>query len=74
MRASSRGRRLATDIVRIEGGSIGGAPDEGGFLARYERDGRTTTVLSWNARAPSWRARRELARGASAVEAAVASR
>ncbi|MFG2028294.1 hypothetical protein [Streptomyces sp. NPDC048825] len=74
MHAGSR-RRLAIDTVRIEGGSIiGGAPDEGGFLARCERDGRTTAVLSVERPRPFEPARRELARGASVVEAAVAYR
>ncbi|MFC4472089.1 hypothetical protein ACFPH6_47740 [Streptomyces xiangluensis] len=69
------GRRLATDTVRIEEGSIiGGAPDEGGFLAGCDRDGRTTAVLSLERPRPFVPARRELACRASAVEAAVASR
>ncbi|GAB2945770.1 FAD-dependent oxidoreductase [Streptomyces pseudoechinosporeus] len=69
------GRRLATDTVRIvEGAITDGAPDEGGFLALYEREGRTTAVLFVDRPRPFMRARRELARGASAVEAAAATR
>nr|WP_328826690.1 oxidoreductase C-terminal domain-containing protein [Streptomyces ureilyticus] len=51
-----------------------GAPDKGGFLALYERDGRAAAVLSVDRPPPFMRARRELARGASAVKAAAASR
>lgn len=58
------GRRLDTDTVRIaEGGITDDAPDEGGFLALYERDGRTTAVLSVDRPRPFMRARRELGRG-----------
>lgn len=66
--ARYRHRRIA------EGSVTGGAPDEGSFLALYERDGRTTAVLSVDRPRPFIRARRELARGASAVEVAAASR
>ncbi|MDQ0402592.1 FAD-dependent oxidoreductase [Streptomyces sp. NPDC000349] len=56
------GRRRDGDTVRIaEGGIADGAPDEGGFLARYERDGRTTAVLAVDRPRPFMRARRELA-------------
>ncbi len=60
------GRRQDGDGVRIaEGELTDGAPGEGGFLALYERDGRTTAVLSVNRPRPFMRARRELARGGS---------
>ncbi|SER20161.1 Reductase C-terminal [Streptomyces sp. yr375] len=56
------GRRRDGDTVRItEGGLDDGAPAEGGFLARYEREGRTTAVLSVDRPRPFMRARRELA-------------
>ncbi|MEV5014689.1 NAD(P)/FAD-dependent oxidoreductase [Streptomyces sp. NPDC053780] len=56
------GRRRDGDTVRIAEGQIAdGAPDEGGFLARYERDGRTTAVLAVDRPRPFMRARRELA-------------
>ncbi|MFC9061733.1 NAD(P)/FAD-dependent oxidoreductase [Streptomyces sp. NPDC057074] len=56
------GRRRDGDTVRIaEGGIAGGAPAEGGFLARYDRDGRTTAVLAVDRPRPFMRARRELA-------------
>ncbi|MEV0558726.1 FAD-dependent oxidoreductase [Streptomyces sp. NPDC050597] len=65
------GRRLDTDTVRIaEGGISDGTPDEGGFLALYERDGRTTAVLSVDRPRPFMRARRELGRGVTAEAAA----
>ncbi|WP_186001101.1 NAD(P)/FAD-dependent oxidoreductase [Streptomyces sp. IB201691-2A2] len=64
------GRRLDTDTVRIaEGGISDGTPDEGGFLALYERDGRTTAVLSVDRPRPFMRARRELGRGVTAEAA-----
>lgn len=51
------------DTVQIvEGALDDGAPAEGGFLARYERDGRTTAVLSVDRPRPFMRARRELTR------------
>ncbi|WP_221359761.1 NAD(P)/FAD-dependent oxidoreductase [Streptomyces beigongshangae] len=60
------GRRLDTDTVRIaEGATAGGAPDEGGFLALYEREGRTTAVLSVDRPRSFTRVRRELARAAT---------
>ncbi|MEU6105740.1 NAD(P)/FAD-dependent oxidoreductase [Streptomyces flaveolus] len=60
------GRHQEGDTVRIiEGGITGGAPAEDGFLARYERDGRTTAVLSVDRPRPFMRARRELARTAA---------
>ncbi|MFD5630239.1 NAD(P)/FAD-dependent oxidoreductase [Streptomyces sp. NPDC127072] len=65
------GRRHPADTVRIAEGALDdGAPAEGGFLAHYERDGRTTAVLSVDRPRPFTRARRELARGASPVEPA----
>ncbi|WP_217165615.1 NAD(P)/FAD-dependent oxidoreductase [Streptomyces sp. AC512_CC834] len=57
------GRRREGDTVRItEGGTAGGGPAEGGLLARYERDGRTTAVLAVDRPRPFMRARRALAR------------
>ncbi|MGW1211939.1 NAD(P)/FAD-dependent oxidoreductase [Streptomyces sp. NPDC002499] len=57
------GRRQDGDTVRIaEGELTDGAPAEDGFLALYERDGRTTAVLSMDRPRPFMRARRELAR------------
>jgi NADPH-dependent 2,4-dienoyl-CoA reductase/sulfur reductase-like enzyme len=65
------GRRHETDTVRIAEGAIeDGAPAEGGLLALYERDGRTTAVLSVDRPRPFMRARRELARSADPVEPA----
>ncbi|MFF1453577.1 NAD(P)/FAD-dependent oxidoreductase [Streptomyces sp. NPDC058274] len=65
------GRRHQSDTVRVvEGGIEAGAPGEGGLLARYERDGRTTAVLSVDRPRPFMRARRELARSAGPVEPA----
>ncbi|GAA2254352.1 NAD(P)/FAD-dependent oxidoreductase [Streptomyces indiaensis] len=59
------GRRRDGDAVRLAEGELSdGAPAEGGFLARYERDGRTTAVLAVDRPRPFMRARRELARGA----------
>ncbi|MBX9361974.1 NAD(P)/FAD-dependent oxidoreductase [Streptomyces sp. WAC04114] len=59
------GRHRDGDTVRITEGELSdGAPAEGGFLARYERDGRTTAVLAVDRPRPFMRARRELARGA----------
>ncbi|MFG3153517.1 NAD(P)/FAD-dependent oxidoreductase [Streptomyces sp. NPDC048219] len=66
------GRRQEGDTVRIaEGGLTDGAPAEDGFLARYERDGRTTAVLAVDRPRPFVRARRELARPAPPVRPAV---
>jgi NADPH-dependent 2,4-dienoyl-CoA reductase/sulfur reductase-like enzyme len=60
------GRRQDGDTVRITEGELAdGAPAEGGFLALYERDGRTTAVLSVDRPRPFMRARRELVRGGS---------
>ncbi|MFE9441796.1 NAD(P)/FAD-dependent oxidoreductase [Streptomyces sp. NPDC006602] len=60
------GRRRDGDTVRIaEGELTDGAPAEGGFLALYERDGRTNAVLSVDRPRPFMRARRELVRGGS---------
>jgi NADPH-dependent 2,4-dienoyl-CoA reductase/sulfur reductase-like enzyme len=60
------GRRQDGDTVRIaEGELTDGTPAEGGFLALYERDGRTTAVLSMDRPRPFMRARRELTRGES---------
>jgi len=65
------GRRHQDDTVRITEGALeDGAPAEGGFLALYERDGRTTAVLSVDRPRPFMRARRELARSADPVEQA----
>ncbi|MEU0203108.1 MULTISPECIES: FAD-dependent oxidoreductase [unclassified Streptomyces] len=59
------GRRRDGDTVRIAEGELSdGAPAEGGFLACYERDGRTTAVLAVDRPRPFMRARRELARDA----------
>ncbi|MFC9132136.1 NAD(P)/FAD-dependent oxidoreductase [Streptomyces sp. NPDC057099] len=59
------GRRTDGDTVRVTEGELSdGTPAEGGFLARYERDGRTTAVLAVDRPRPFMRARRELARGA----------
>ncbi|MFC8196907.1 NAD(P)/FAD-dependent oxidoreductase [Streptomyces sp. NPDC057298] len=64
------GRRLDTDTVRIAEGTVtDGEPGEDGFLALYERDGRTAAVLSVDRPRPFMRARRELGRGAGAMEA-----
>ncbi|WP_432119166.1 NAD(P)/FAD-dependent oxidoreductase [Streptomyces sp. bgisy032] len=58
------GRRGDGDTVHIAVGELsGGAPAEGGFLARYERDGRTTAVLAVDRPRPFMRARRELSQG-----------
>ncbi|MGW3288950.1 NAD(P)/FAD-dependent oxidoreductase [Streptomyces sp. NPDC001002] len=63
------GRRQDGDTVRIaEGELTDGTPAEGGFLALYERDGRTTAVLSMDRPRPFMRARRELMRGESETQ------
>jgi len=60
------GRRQDGDTVRITEGELAdGTPSEGGFLALYERNGRTTAVLSMDRPRPFMRARRELTRGES---------
>ncbi|MEU0853218.1 FAD-dependent oxidoreductase [Streptomyces flaveolus] len=65
------GRRQEGDTVRVtEGGIVDGAPAEDGFLARYERDGRTTAVLSVDRPRPFAAARRELARPAAPAQPA----
>jgi NADPH-dependent 2,4-dienoyl-CoA reductase/sulfur reductase-like enzyme len=70
-RVQFAGRRQKGDTVRItEGGIADGAPAEDGFLARYERDGRTTAVLSVDRPRPFMRARRELARATAPVQPA----
>ncbi|MEU3854089.1 FAD-dependent oxidoreductase [Streptomyces sp. NPDC029554] len=57
------GRRGDGDTVRVTEGELSdGAPAVGGFLARYERDGRTTAVLAVDRPRPFMRARRELTR------------
>jgi NADPH-dependent 2,4-dienoyl-CoA reductase/sulfur reductase-like enzyme len=69
------GRRRDGDTVRITEGELSdGAPAEGGFLARYERDGRTTAVLAVDRPRPFMRARRELTRGAGEERAQSAAR
>ncbi|NWF29069.1 FAD-dependent oxidoreductase [Streptomyces sp. PKU-EA00015] len=60
------GRRRDGDAVRVVDGSI----DEGSFLALYERDGRTTSVLAVDRSRPFLRARRDLARAAQPAPAA----
>ncbi len=65
------GRRRDGDTIRLaEGELIDGAPADDGFLALYERDGRTTAVLSVDRPRPFTRARRELARGQSRAQPA----
>ncbi|MFF7313152.1 FAD-dependent oxidoreductase [Streptomyces sp. NPDC008137] len=69
------GRRTDGDTVRVTEGELSdGAPAEGGFLARYERDGRTTAVLAVDRPRPFMRARRELARDAGEERARSAAR
>ncbi|MFJ2172811.1 NAD(P)/FAD-dependent oxidoreductase [Streptomyces sp. NPDC087851] len=58
VRVQFAGRRAPTDTVRV----LEGEPARGDFLAVYERDGRTTAVLSVNRPRPFTRLRRELAR------------
>ncbi|WP_329112890.1 NAD(P)/FAD-dependent oxidoreductase [Streptomyces sp. NBC_01353] len=50
------GRRREGDDVRV----VEGSTAEGGFLCRYEREGRTTAVLAVDRPRPFMRARREL--------------
>jgi NADPH-dependent 2,4-dienoyl-CoA reductase/sulfur reductase-like enzyme len=65
------GRRHAADTVRITEGALDdGAPAEGGLLALYERDGRTTAVLSIDRPRPFMKVRRELACSGDPVEPA----
>jgi NADPH-dependent 2,4-dienoyl-CoA reductase/sulfur reductase-like enzyme len=57
------GRHRDGDTVHVtEGRLADGAPGEDGFLARYERDGRTVAVLSVDRPRAFMRARRELGR------------
>lgn len=58
------GRYREGDTVRVTEGEItdDGAPGESGFLARYERDGRTVAVLGVDRPRAFMRARRELQR------------
>ncbi|MFF3850684.1 NAD(P)/FAD-dependent oxidoreductase [Streptomyces sp. NPDC002328] len=56
------GRRREGDRVRVVEGDVAEGVTEDGFLALYERDGRTTAALSVNRPRPFMRARRELAR------------
>ncbi|TGA98763.1 FAD-dependent oxidoreductase [Streptomyces sp. MZ04] len=55
------GRRRPDDTVRL----LEGSPDEGGFLAAYEREGRTTAVLAVDRPRPFMRLRRALAAAAA---------
>ncbi|CAL9579746.1 Chloroacetanilide N-alkylformylase, ferredoxin reductase component [Streptomyces sp. enrichment culture] len=65
------GRREDGDSVRIvEGDVADGAPAEGGFLAHYARDGRTTAVLAVDRLRAFMRARRGLARTTDGVQPA----
>ncbi|MEU0005095.1 FAD-dependent oxidoreductase [Streptomyces sp. NPDC006314] len=57
------GRYREGDTVRVTEGQItDGLPGEAGFLARYERDGRTVAVLGVDRPRAFMRARRELQR------------
>ncbi|MFH9085120.1 NAD(P)/FAD-dependent oxidoreductase [Streptomyces sp. NPDC017673] len=58
------GRYREGDTVHVTEGEItdDGAPGESGFLARYERDGRTVAVLGVDRPRAFMRARRELQR------------
>ncbi|WP_393085731.1 NAD(P)/FAD-dependent oxidoreductase [Streptomyces sp. LN704] len=68
------GRRQKADTVRIAEGTIeDGAPGDGGLLALYERDGRTTAVLSVDRPRPFMKARRQLASHQGRVEPAEAA-
>ncbi|MES4892862.1 FAD-dependent oxidoreductase [Streptomyces sp. NPDC096012] len=63
VRIQFAGRHRDGDTVHIAEGEItGGLPGETGFLARYERDGRTVAVLGVDRTRPFARARRELRR------------
>jgi NADPH-dependent 2,4-dienoyl-CoA reductase/sulfur reductase-like enzyme len=65
------GRRQDGDSVTVTEGEItDGTHAEGGLLARYERNGRTTAVLSVDRPRPFMRARRELMREADRPEPA----
>ncbi|MEU6387552.1 FAD-dependent oxidoreductase [Streptomyces bauhiniae] len=62
------GRYRPGDTVRVTEGELSEeGPGDGGFLARYERDGTTVAVLAVDRPRPFTRARRELGR---AVETA----
>ncbi|WP_330456621.1 FAD-dependent oxidoreductase [Streptomyces sp. NBC_00820] len=62
------GRRRDGDTVRVTEGDLDqDGPGESGFLARYERDGRTVAVLAVDRPRPFMRARRELGREEKAV-------
>ncbi|MFF3349909.1 NAD(P)/FAD-dependent oxidoreductase [Streptomyces sp. NPDC002779] len=66
------GHRRDGDTVRIAEGALSdGAPAEGGFLAVYERDGRTTAVLAVDRPRPFMRLRRELGGGDRRMGASV---
>ncbi|MFD8913942.1 NAD(P)/FAD-dependent oxidoreductase [Streptomyces sp. NPDC059575] len=57
------GSRRDGDTVRVTEGTLAdGTPGPDGFLARYERDGRTVAVLAVDRPKPFTRARRELGR------------
>ncbi|WEB44217.1 FAD-dependent oxidoreductase [Streptomyces yunnanensis] len=58
VRIQFAGHRRPGDVPRI----VEGSPDDRSFLARYERDGRTTALLALNRPRPFARLRRELAR------------
>ncbi|MGW3850682.1 NAD(P)/FAD-dependent oxidoreductase [Streptomyces fagopyri] len=73
-RVQFAGRRRQTDTVRVAEGTVeDGAPGDDGLLALYERDGRTTAVLSVDRPRPFTRARRQLAYDQGPVEAATAA-
>ncbi|MGW0768241.1 NAD(P)/FAD-dependent oxidoreductase [Streptomyces sp. NPDC002676] len=62
------GRWRDGDTVRVtEGELTADGPGESGFLARYERDGRTVAVFSMDRPRPFTRVRRELGREESRV-------
>ncbi|MER7678023.1 FAD-dependent oxidoreductase [Streptomyces sp. NPDC096934] len=68
------GHRQGADSVRIAEGTVeDGAPGEDGLLALYERDGRTTAVLSVDRPRPFMRERRQLARDQAPVGPATAT-
>ncbi|MFE7311917.1 NAD(P)/FAD-dependent oxidoreductase [Streptomyces sp. NPDC057555] len=58
VRIQFAGERRPGDVPRI----VEGSPDDRSFLARYERDGRTTAVLALDRPRPFLRLRRELTR------------
>lgn len=66
------GRRRDGDTVHVTEGHLDdGAPGEEGFLARFERNGRTVAVLSVDRPRAFMRARRELGREQRKAEPAV---